>query len=69
VLILSSIPIALLANLVRLCALIALAYYVGEEIALGFFHNWSSFFLFLLATALLLFLGRIMRCRELRTDI
>lgn len=64
-----ALPIALLANLIRICLLIILAYYAGEEIALRYFHDWSGFILFILSVALLLALGKCLRCDGIRSDI
>jgi exosortase len=63
-----SIPIALCANLVRVSAIVLLAHYVSLDLALGFFHDWSSPFLFLIAIGLLVTIGRGLGCRGLRFD-
>lgn len=64
-----ALPIALLANLIRICLLIILAYYVGEEVALRYFHDWSGFMLFAISVMLLLALGKCLRCDRIRSDI
>jgi exosortase len=63
-----SIPIALCANLVRVLAIVLLAHYISLDLALGFFHDWSSPFLFLVAMGLLIVIGRGLGCRGLRFD-
>ncbi|MBN1401230.1 MAG: exosortase [Anaerolineae bacterium] len=63
-----SVPIALLANLVRVLAILLLAHYVNLDLALGFFHDWSSPFLFLVAIGLLVVISRGLGCRGLRFD-
>ena len=62
-LVLLAVPVALLANLMRLVVILLLARYVSAEVALGFFHDWSSPFLFLVALALLIALGKGLGCR------
>jgi exosortase len=64
-----AVPLALLANLARVLLLLLLAHQVSVDVALGFFHDWSSPFLFVLAVGLLVTLGRVMRCNGLRVDI
>ena len=64
-----AVPIALLANLVRVLLVILLAHNVGAEAALGYFHDWSSLFLFLLAVGLLIAAGRALQCKAIRSDI
>lgn len=53
VMVLSIIPITVAANFVRVITLILLAYYGGEDMVEGFFHDLTGFLLF--AIALLLF--------------
>jgi len=53
VLFLSSIPIALATNLIRIIALAVVNDLYGEKIAMGFFHDFSGFAVFGLAFAML----------------
>jgi exosortase len=64
-----AIPLALLANLVRLLALIVAAKLMGPQVALGWFHTWMGAAEILLALGLLLLVGRGLGCNELRSDI
>jgi len=64
-----ALPIALLANLVRVCLLVFLAHYLGEAAATRYFHDWSSPFLFILALGMLILVGKWLRCSEIRADI
>lgn len=52
--VLSSVPIALIANAIRIAATGLLGQYVGQEFATGFFHEFSGWVIFLVAFALLL---------------
>lgn len=61
-------PIALLANLVRVSSIFWVAAALGANTALGFFHNFSSPLLFLVAFTLLLAVSRALRVNQLRTD-
>lgn len=62
-------PIALLANLARVCLMIAMAHYVGAVASLRFFHDWSSPLLLLVALMLLIVAGKGLRCGGIRPDI
>jgi exosortase B len=48
------IPISFVANVFRVCALILVTYYFGDEVAQGFIHNFAGIFLFTVATALVI---------------
>jgi exosortase len=63
VLLLCSIPIAILANILRIASIILVAYYYNEDFALGFYHDLSNLLVFLLAFICLFLLGRILGCR------
>lgn len=67
-LVLAAAPIALAANLVRVSSIFWVAGALGADAALGFFHTLSSPLLFLIAFALLLALGRVLRCTQFRAD-
>ena len=58
---LSSIPIAMIANIIRIVLLAGIADIYGTEIALRFFHDFSGFVVFGFALAGLSFVGRILR--------
>lgn len=68
-LVLLAVPLALTANLVRVWLIILLAHYGDSALALRVFHDWSSPLLFLLALALLVLVGKGLRCNGLRSDI
>ncbi len=57
---LSSIPIAMIANIIRIVLLAGIADIYGTEIALRFFHDFSGFVVFGLALAGLSAVGRIL---------
>jgi exosortase len=56
-------PIAILANILRITAIILVANYYGTNAAMGLFHDLSSLIFFILAFLCLVLLGRILRCR------
>jgi len=64
-----ALPIALLANLARVCLLVLLARYVSEAAAIRYAHNWSSPLLFLFALGALVLVGKGLRCGEIRSDL
>ena len=63
-----AVPIALTANLLRVLLILVLAQYWSVDVALGFFHDWSSPLLFLMALATLLSIGRGLGCQGNRFD-
>lgn len=48
ILLLSVVPLALLGNLIRIIILCLITYYLGEEAAQGFFHNFSGLVIFVI---------------------
>src|SRR3546814_17881796 len=62
------VPIAVLANMVRITLLVLLTYYFGDAVAQGFLHSTAGFLLFALALALIFaadaLLGRLFQLRE-----
>lgn len=58
----SSVPLAVLANVVRISVLCAVASVWGIDSALGFFHDFSGLLLFLIAFAGLALVRRLLRC-------
>jgi exosortase len=63
------VPLVLISNIVRIFVLLVVAVTLGETAALTYYHDWSSPILFLLSLALLLVLGKVVGCSELRRDI
>jgi exosortase len=59
-LLLSAIPIAVAANIVRVLMLAVVNDLYGEKIAMGFFHDFSGYFIFAFAFAGLWFVGRML---------
>jgi exosortase len=57
-----AIPIAIIANTIRIGSMLIVADTWGFESAINFFHDISGILLFLIAVALLLLLARILRC-------
>jgi exosortase len=66
---LSSIPIAVLGNVLRVASLLVVANNWGAEAGFQYYHDYSSIVFFLSALVLLLFFSRWVRCREVRDDI
>ena len=56
-------PIAVLANIFRITAIILVADHYGTSIAMGLFHDLSSLIFFILAFLFMILLGWILRCR------
>lgn len=68
VLILSSIPIALVANALRVIGTGVLAQFWGARAAEGFFHEFAGLAVFALAMALLVALGGLLRTKDRGDD-
>ncbi len=68
ILVVAALPIALLANLMRVSSIFWVADAFGGDAALGFFHTLSSPLLFLVALALLLALGRLLGVNQVRPE-
>ncbi len=70
ILFLSAIPIAIIANTIRLSATAVMASFYGERVAQGFLHEFSGFVTFGLGTAMLITLNFLLyrplrlRCEE-----
>jgi exosortase A len=60
VLILSTFPIAIIANAARVTGTGVLAHYYGGQVAQGFFHGFSGWILFVVAFACLFLLGAML---------
>jgi exosortase len=69
VLVVAAPPIAMIANLFRVASLLQVAHFFGPEIGMKYYHTLSSPLLFLVAFTLLIVLGRILGCSELRQNI
>lgn len=65
----SSVPVALLANSVRVTLILLLARSMGERAAEGFFHTFSGGVVFMVGLAAIYGIGRLLGCRSLRDDI
>ncbi len=61
VLVLSAIPVAILANGARVVSTGILAQYMGERAAQGFFHEFAGLAVFALAVAMLIGIGMLLR--------
>ncbi|MDY6912231.1 MAG: exosortase/archaeosortase family protein [Chloroflexota bacterium] len=57
-----SLPLAILANTLRIAAIIIIAYYSNTDAAMTF-HDWSNPLFFLIAFGLLILIGRLMKCK------
>ncbi len=64
VLIASSVPISLAANIVRIMATILMGYYVSKNLAQGFLHEFSGLFVFVLSLGGLVLVGRFIAWRR-----
>jgi len=64
IIIISSVPIAIFANIVRIVLIGLIAISFGEKAALGFFHSFSGFFLFGFALFALAGIGRILSWKK-----
>jgi len=69
IMLLAVVPLVVLSNVLRIAVLLVVAELLGEEAAMTYYHGWSSPVLFLMALGLLLLLGRMLRCHQLRADI
>jgi len=65
-LIASSVPISLAANIIRIMATVLMGYYVSKELAQGFLHEFSGLFVFVLSLGGLVLVGRFIAWRRER---
>jgi exosortase len=65
----ASIPIAVIANILRIFVTLILGNSLGPAFAEGFFHEASGALVFVIAFVGLLVLGGVMGCRQIREDI
>jgi exosortase/archaeosortase family protein len=63
------VPIVILANVLRVAILLVVAVLVNPQVALSYYHDWSSPVLFLMALGLLLVVGKVLGCSRVRDDI
>lgn len=68
-LVLLSIPLAVLGNILRVATLLFVARGYGAQAAFVFYHDYSGPIFFVLMLALLLPLAWLLRCRNLRTEV
>jgi len=61
ILVLLAIPLALVANILRISTILAIADIYGREVAIGFFHYASDLIFFLIALLTLFFARRLLR--------
>jgi exosortase len=64
---LSAIPVAMVANVVRITLLLLVAHYVGVKQATGKFHDWSGLALYVVALGGLLLMRRVLRPKTAAT--
>jgi exosortase len=57
---LSGVPITMLANVLRIAAIVVMGHYVNREFAMTFFHDYSSPFLFFISALSLLGVKKMM---------
>jgi exosortase len=65
----AAVPLVALSNVFRIALLLAVAVLFGQDVALSYYHDWSSPILFLVAVGLLLILGKALGCSRVRRDI
>jgi exosortase len=58
-----TIPIAIVANIIRVASIILIADHYGVDVAMRLFHDFSSPFLFIIALIFLIILSKLMKCR------
>jgi exosortase len=63
------VPLVIFSNVLRITILLVVADLFGEEIALSYYHDWSSPLLFMMALGLLLVLGKMLGCSQIREDM
>lgn len=69
VLALSSIPLAILGNILRVTSLFFVARAWGADAAFTFYHDYSGIVFFVFVLLLLYPLARLVRCGQLRSDV
>jgi exosortase len=66
---LSSLPIAVAANIMRVASLLVVAETWGIDAAFTYYHDYSALLFFLSALGLLLLFSRVLGCREIREEL
>jgi exosortase len=66
---LSSIPIAVFGNVMRVSSLLGVANAWGADAGFKYYHDYSGIVFFLSALVLLVVFSRVVGCREIREDI
>jgi exosortase len=64
---LSSIPIALISNVLRIISLLLVTHIYGERAALGFFHDLSGILVFIFAFIGLIIIMRFLKCQIIKS--
>lgn len=67
-LVVASVPIALLANIIRVAGLIAVSTYGGTN-ALHIAHDWAEIFVLVIAFLMFVGVGRVLGCKTLRFSL
>lgn len=65
----SSIPFAVVGNVLRVTSLLAVADTWGADTGFKYYHDYSGIVFFLSALGLLLLLSWLLKCREIKEDI
>ncbi len=68
-LVMSSLPIALVANAARVTLIVIVARSLGPKAATGFLHGLSGMVVFTVGLLVLYGVGRVIQCHKLRDDI
>lgn len=69
VLVLLSVPLAMLGNILRVASLLFVARSMGAQAAFVYYHDYSGIFFFLLVFLLMFPLTRLLQARTLRLDV
>lgn len=69
IMLIAVVPLVAFSNILRVAILLVVAVTLGEDAALSYYHDWSSPILFMMALGLMLFLGKLLGCSQIRDDI
>lgn len=61
VLFLSAIPLAILGNVMRILTIVLVAAYADKNFAIGFYHDYSGYIVFIVAIALMLGIDKLLK--------
>jgi exosortase len=64
----ATVPIAILANILRVAGLIVVTYYGGER-ALHIAHDWAEIFVLVIAFLMFVGLGKVLGCKTLKYSL